>query len=329
MQRWAAIGTGTISRSVVPDLMACEGASVVVVQSRDANKAAHFAEEFGIPSSTGSFEEVLADDSIDALYLATPIATHHEMAKRALEAGKHVLIEKPMAMNDEEVADLFEIAARHNVFVMEAMWFKFNPTFVRLHEELAGGTIGEVRSVRASFGIPAPRDGGSRWDVARSGATLLDQGIYPVTLAQSVFGEPVSVHAAGTVQEDGLDLAEHFTLEFADGRYAQCASSMTEFIELTASVSGTRGWLTLATPFWATNRITVHAGGMREIFHEPRSIEFEREGHGYRPMLRAVIAALDAGLLQHPVHGQDDTLAVFRIMDAIRGQLRPAVATPE
>lgn len=317
--RWAAIGTGAISRSVVPDLMACEGACVVLVYSRSAEKAAHFAEEFGIERSTSSFDEVLADQSIDALYLATPIALHHEMATRALEAGKHVLIEKPMAMNAEEVKALFEVASRRGVFLMEAMWFKFSPTYVRLMDEISAGTIGEVRNLRASFGIPFPDTGdSSRWDVTRSGATLLDQGIYPVTLAHSVLGEPTSVHAAGTVREDGLDLAEHFTLEFSEGRYAQCASSMTEFSELTASVGGTRGWLTLAAPFWASNRISVHAGGAREIFHAPRTIESEQEGHGYRPMLRAVIAAVEAGLLQHPTHAADATQAVFRTLDAVR-----------
>jgi predicted dehydrogenase len=173
-QRWAAIGTGTISRSVVPDLQRCDGAEVAVVESRDAAKAAQFAQEFGIPQSTNDFDEVQADDAIDAIYLATPFATHHAMARSALAAGKHVLVEKPMAMNSAEVADLFEAAREHGRFVMEAMWMKFSPVFRRLHGEIDKGTIGSPRNVRATFSIPFPgEDNSSKWDITRSGGALL------------------------------------------------------------------------------------------------------------------------------------------------------------
>lgn len=328
VQRWAAIGTGTISRSVVPDLQGCEGVELVIVQSRDGEKAARFAEEFGIPASTDDYDAVLADPTIDAIYLATPFATHHAMTRAAILAGKHVLVEKPMTMNAVEGAELFALAAEHGVFVMEAMWMKFSPVFVRLQEEIAQGTIGEPRNLRASFGIPFPeRDDttgvtSSKWDVARSGGALLDQGIYPITLAHTVFGEPVGVHAAGTVRADGLDVAEHFTLEYADGRYAQCASSMSEFAELTASVGGERGWLTLTPPFWATTDLEIHAGGMRQIFREPDVATFAREGSGYVPMLRAVIAAIAEGAIEHPVHTAADTIAVLRTIDDIFTQIR-------
>lgn len=324
VQRWAVIGTGTISRSVVPDLQGCTGAEVVLVHSRDPEKAARFAAEFGIPAASEDYDAVLADPSIDVIYLATPFATHHAMTKSALQAGKHVLVEKPMAMNAAEAADLFALAANRNLFLMEAMWMKFSPVFLRLHEEVAAGTIGAPRNLRATFSIPFPDDGkSSKWDVARSGGALLDQGIYPITLAHSLFGEPVTVHAVGTVREDGLDVAEHFTLEYTDGRYAQCASSMGEFGELTASVGGPLGWLTLTPPFWATTDLEIHAGGMRQIFRTPDLVEFPREGSGYTPMLEAVIDAVTTGVVEHPTHTAAETLAVFRTIDQIFAQLPP------
>ena len=116
------------------------------------------------------------------------------MTRAALSAGKHVLVEKPMTMDASEAADLFELAADRGLFLMEAMWMKFSPVFLRLLEEVRTGTIGEPRNVRASFGIPFPIEGNaSKWDVTRSGGALLDQGIYPITLAHAVFGEPVRV----------------------------------------------------------------------------------------------------------------------------------------
>lgn len=320
--RWAAVGTGTISRSVVPDMGLCDGVEVAVVQSRDADKAARFADEFGIPASTGSYDDVLADPSIDAVYIATPFAVHHRMTRQALMAGKHVLVEKPMGMNAAEVEDLFALAGHQGVFCMEAMWMKFSPIFRRLQEELAQGRIGEVRNVRATFGVPFPDEGGSKWDPARSGGALLDQGIYPVTLAHSVLGPPASVHAGGVVREDGLDVAEHFTFEYDGGRFMQGASSLAEFGELTASVAGTRGWITLDVPFWAATRMRIHAGGMQEIFRTPQEVEIPWEGHGYVPMIRAVAQAIDAGQLQHPIHNADDTVAVFRTIDEIFAQIR-------
>jgi predicted dehydrogenase len=319
--RWAIIGTGTISRSVVPDLQSCAGADVVVVQSRDAEKAAVFAAEFDIPASTGEIEAVLADSSVDAVYIATPIATHFGIVKQALLAGKHVLVEKPIAMNAGQVTELFSLAAAEGRFLMEAMWMKFNPAFRRLREEIAAGRIGEPRAVRAAFGMPMPKDGGSKWDPTGSGGALLDQGIYPVTLAHAVLGEPSSLSASGTLRADGLDIDEHFTLEFAGGGRAYGAASMAEFIEPTASVSGTNGWMVLPAFFWATTSLEIHADSWERMMSAPERIDYPREGHGYVPMLRAVTEGIQSGNMEHPGHPASETIAVFRTLDEIRSQL--------
>ena len=322
VQRWGVVGAGSISRTVVADLASCQGVDVSIVQSRDAGKAAAFAQEFGISRSTGDFAGLLADPHIDAVYIATPFATHHALAKKALLAGKHVLVEKPMAMNAAEAADLFAVASRMQVFLMEAMWMKFNPAFRRLHDELAAGRIGEVRSMRASFGIPFPAElGSSRWDHSRSPGSLLDQGIYPVTLAHTIFGPPVSLHAAGSLNEDGIGFAEHFTLEFDGGRFAQCASAMTEFSDPSASVSGRRGWISVPAPFWARTAFDIHADSWDIMFRQPHRVELDQEGNGYVPMLREVIEAINSGACEHAVHPASETIAVFQTLDAIRREL--------
>lgn len=324
---WAVIGTGTISQSIVPDLQSVPGCEVSIVHSRDAGNAARFAAKFGVLRATDDYDAILQDPSVDAVYIATPFATHHDLASRALRAGKHTLVEKPIAMNRAEVADLFAIAAAADVFVMEAMWMKFNPAYRRLHAEIAGGRIGETRSVRASFGMPAPGSpDGSRWDLARSGGALLDQGIYPVTLAQSLFGAPLAVRAEGTTRDDGLDLDEHITLDFGEGRYAQLSSSMTHFTELSASVAGSLGWMTLNAPFWATVRMDIHAGDLRRIFRDPEHVQLDREGFGYVPMLRSVADAVRDRVREHPVHTHADTLSVFSTMDDVLRQLRTVTA---
>jgi predicted dehydrogenase len=321
LQRWAIVGAGTISRSIVADLKLCAGVEAVVVQSRDAGKAAAFAAEFGIPASTSSYLEVLADPDVDVVYLATPFATHHRMTAQALRAGKHVLVEKPMALSGVEVDDLFAIAREQGVFLMEAMWMKFTPGFRRLRAEIDAGTIGEVRSVRSSFGAPFPA-GGSRWDLEGSPGALLDQGIYPVTLAHALLGVPDSVSAAGTTRDDGLDLAEHFTLEYSDGRFSQGASSMVEFLDLGAYVNGTRGWIEIPPFFWGVGSLVIHAATNPKLMDEPERVVFDDPGHGYVPMLHEVVAAVGGGALEHPMHTQADTRAVFATMDEIFAQIR-------
>ncbi|MDJ0458647.1 Gfo/Idh/MocA family oxidoreductase [Arthrobacter sp. NQ7] len=319
--RWGIVGTGRISDSVVADLAACQGTEIRTVHSRDAGKAADFAKKFADAGSTDSYEELLADPELDVVYIATPFATHYALTRDALLAGKHVLVEKPMAVTAGEVEKLFQIARERNLFLMEGMWMKFNPAFILLQEQIARDRIGAPRSLRAMFGMPFPQDGGSRWDVKRSGSTLLDQGIYPVTLAHTIFGVPESVYAAGTVRSDGLDLAEHFTLEYTDGRFAQCASSSQEFADLSGSISGTKGWIVLPGPFWSTTSIQIHAGSWQTIIHAPESVDLDREGNGYVPMLRAVNEAITAGLTEHPLHTAADTTAVFRTLDMIRSAI--------
>ena len=190
------------------------GYQVQVVLSRNEQKAAAFSAEFGIPEWETSFEAVLNNPAVDAVYIATPIGTHATMA--APPSGKHVLVEKPIATSAKEAAYLFDLAQDAGVFLMEAMWMKFNPAYQRLHAELESGILGGPPThMRAGFAIPFPREMyPGRWDMALSGGALLDQGIYPATLAHSIFGAPADVTAKGRVREDGLDLSAHVTLEF-------------------------------------------------------------------------------------------------------------------
>jgi predicted dehydrogenase len=319
--RWLVVGAGAISHKVVPDLAQLDGVEVAAVHSRDAAKAAAFAAQHGIPRSSDDRDALLDDPTIDAVYIATPFATHHAVVHRGLVAGKHVLVEKPMARSRAEVDDLFRTAGERGLFVMEAMWTAFNPAFRLLLELLASGRIGRPRSMRAGFGFPLPDDGGSRWDADRSGSVLLDQGINAVMLAHSFFGDPVEVWAGGHVRPDGVDLAEHVTLEFAAGEVAQFAASQTEFVDPSASISGTRGWITVPGMFWSSTTLRLHADSWDRMFGDPEVIELPREGNGYVPMLRAVSDAIRAGSTQHLWHDAARTSAVFTTLDRIRADL--------
>ncbi len=318
--RWGIAGTGSISQQMAADFALTGNSQTIAVSSRNVETAGAFAETFGIALPYGRYDDLLADGTVEAVYIGTPHATHYEMAKRTMEAGKHVLCEKPVTLNSDELADLLAAAKAAGVFFMEAMWMKFNPTFVSLRELLDSGEIGEVRSVRAAFGLPFPHDDSSRWKAELFGSTLLDQGIYPITLAEMLLGSPDEARARGVVRPDGVDLTEHITFDYTDGRFAQLAASMVEFIDLSASINGTRGWVTIPGPFWPASEYTVHRPSADD-FRAERRVQFERHGNGYVPMLRAVSTAIRDGLTEHPLHTWDDSARVFAILDEVSRQI--------
>ncbi|WP_404429861.1 Gfo/Idh/MocA family oxidoreductase [Microbacterium lacus] len=325
MHRWGIIGTGDISARLVPDLEHVAPGAVTGVWGRSPERVREFADSFRIPFATDSREELLARDDIDIVYIATPAVTHAEIALEALAAGKHVLVEKPMATSAADVARIFDAAKAAQRFAMEAMWMRFNPLHVEIIDRIADGLLGEVNSVRASFGTPFQARG-RILAPAQGGSFLLDRGIYPVTLAQWFLGSPDRVDAAGTLV-DGVDIRGHATLESADARFAQIAWSGVEFLDLSATVSGDRGWVTLDPMFWAGTRARVHAGSAERIFIAPESVEHPRSGNGYQAMLTAVESALRDGLLEHPWHGREATIRVAQTMDDVLTRITDRAAT--
>jgi predicted dehydrogenase len=200
---------------------------------------------------------------------------------------------------------------------MEAVWMRFNPAYRDLVAAARGGAIGEVRSVRASFGLPfAPADS-PRWSETRASSTLLDQGIYPITLALDVLGRPSRMHASGRLRDDGVDLTVHTTFEYDDGRFAQLSASMVEYIEPTASVPA---------PFWAADEFTTRAGSIARALTEPHRTQHERRGHGYVPMLEAVTLAIAERRTEHPTHTLADSIATLEVLDAVRASLSSPTA---
>ncbi len=216
---------------------------------RRAETVEAFAAAHGVPRSTTELDALLDNPAIDIIYVATPPATHLELTNRALQAGKHVLVEKPMTTSADDSARLFEIATEHDRFVMEAMWMKFNPLHREVARQVRDGVLGTPRYVRGAFGMPFPT-GGSRWQADLGGSTVLDQGIYPVTLAEWMLGPVVSVSASGVVR-DGVDVAAQITLQHRDGGSSQLACSVLEFLDPSASISGTAGWIEIPAMFWA------------------------------------------------------------------------------
>jgi len=315
--RWGIAGTGTVSNEIADDFALVENAEVTAVSSRTEASAQRFADAHSISGIYSDYDAML--QNVDAVYIGTPHATHFDHAARAITRGRHVLSEKPLTTNPADARALSDLAQHHGVFLMEAMWMKFNPLIQQLTTLIGDGAIGDLRSVRATFGYPFPRDESSRWKAAMEGSALLDQGIYPVTLAHLLLGAPTAISAGGLLGPEGIDYSSHFTFEYPDGRFAQGASSMVDFLDLTASICGTTGYITIDRGFWFAS--TLHLHQLSADGPKTTRVEVEREGHGYTPMLRAVTAAILNGATEHPLHTPAHSAEVLDLLANIRGQL--------
>ena len=314
--RWGILGPGRISRKFAAGLREAAGAELVAVGSRDAGRAAAFAAEFGAPRSHGTYEDLAADSAVDAVYIGTPHAYHEAHALVCLAAGKHVLCEKPLALNAAQAARMIAAARTRRLVLMEAMWTRFLPAIVRVREVVASGRIGDVRMVSADFGFRAEFDPASRLFAPElGGGALLDLGIYPLNLASMLCGEPVEIQTTANLGSTGVDEESAILLRHAEGRLAVLACALRVDTPRQAHILGTRGSITIGFPWWAATRIAIQSGSAG-----PQEFEFPHRGGGYTYEAEAFMALIRSGQLESEIMPLDENLAILRTMDAIRSR---------
>ncbi len=317
--RWGIIGTGGIAAHTLSDLRLVESTEVIAATSRSQATADAFAANTGIPHAFDDVDRMLALPDLDIVYIATPHGLHAADARRAILAGKHVLCEKPLTMTVADAVELRDLAAEHGVFLMEAMWMKFNPTIIRVQQLIASGAIGEPRFVQAGMGFAPPATTERFWRAELGGGALYDMGVYPITFAHLVLGVPESITTVGRIRDDGVDLEEAVTLGYAHGALAQVTTSIEYSIVSHASIGGTLGTIEIDAPFHAATTMTATTGVWPNIVVEETVTPVE--GSGYTPMFRAVNEAVREGLAEHPVHPMTATIEVLTTMETVRDQL--------
>ena len=315
--RWAMVGTGFMLQLIARDFGLSEGVQLQVIVSRSEERARQAAAEHGIPEWSGDLDAVLARDDIDVVYVATPHTQHAPVARAALEAGKSVLVEKPMTTSAAGTRALCAFAQERGLFLAEAMWTAFAPAVVDLRRRIAAGEIGDVRHLSAGFCVRFPEQPGHRlWNPDLGGGTTLDQGVYALSLAHMVLGPPTSIAAVGTTR-DGVDEEVVSVLEHAGGGRSVSTSGMRAFGQCGATIAGTEGTIELPAPFWGADRLRLRTRGAPEW----RDVVHEREGAGYTPMLEAISSAVLAGQTQHELRTHDESIAVAETMDDVLAQV--------
>jgi predicted dehydrogenase len=315
--RWGVVGPGRIAENLVEDFAVVDGARCVAVASRAQTRADDFAGRHGIDRAYGSYAALLADPNVDALYIATPHPQHHAIALGAIQAGKALLVEKAFTATLAGAHEVVDAARVAGVFVMEAMWTRFQPAVVRLRELVGDGAIGEVRSVQADLGVQRAYEPSDRlFDLALGGGALLDLGVYVVSFAQMLLGDPDTVSATGSLFDSGADAEAGLLLGWSDGRNATLTTSLRCGLPGQARVFGTAGWIDVLPRFHHPDTIVLHRNGA-----EPETIARPHRGGGYAHELDEVVACLRAGATESGTMPLSDTLAVLRVLEEAARQL--------
>ena len=315
--RWGILGCGRIAGKFAEDLARIPDAELAALGSSDIARARAFSERFPARRLHGSYGELVADPEVDAVYVATPHAMHHENTLLCLSHGKAVLCEKAFAMNLRQATEMVETARREKVFLMEALWTKFLPHYRTTMEMIASGRLGKVRSVLANFGFrPTDPVPDRIYNPALGGGTLLDIGIYNVFLAQSVLGVPDEVVATMTPSPTGVDAQCAVTFRYREGSIAHLFSTFLSNLATDADISGDAGRIRLTTRFYEPSATLEYYPG---VVSTRTVVPVEkREGWGYLYEIEHVNECLRQGLTESPVMTHRDTLDLMQTLDRIR-----------
>ena len=319
--RWGIIGAGHIARTFATDIDYAAHATLNAVASRELSRAQAFADDFSILTAYGSYEEILADPNIDAVYIATPHSHHKKQSIAALRAGKHVLCEKPATISPAELEEVIAVAVQEQRYFMEGMWSYFMPVIQKAREWVDDGRIGKLCHVKAEFGFPMPYDPDSRvYNDRLGGGCLLDMGIYPIAMAwlflqQDPDTQTVWHHKADNgVEDDVVILNAYGDSQNNGGATSQLTTSFRSKLNNYLTLIGDQGTLTIAD-YWAAREVKLYRG--------PDCIDrfaVERPQQGFNHQIEQVSCDLLAGKLQSEVVSWDHSRAFQRQMAAIKKQ---------
>ncbi|WP_367925497.1 Gfo/Idh/MocA family protein [uncultured Ruthenibacterium sp.] len=313
MLRFAILTAGNIAHKMAQTIAAVPGmVEPYAIAARSAERAAELARECGFAKSYGSYEELFADPNVDIVYIGSTHNFHPQHVRMALNAGKHVLCEKPLTVNATLARELFALADEKGLVLTEATWTRFQPAIHRLRQILDAGEIGRVLGVSANMGCAvAEKPRIALPELA--GGILLDLSIYPLTIADIALGPAVSEPTGVCVKnENGVDVQEVIQAEYADGRLASLFVTGRAVLANTATVWGDKGRVTLRGNFWHTEALDVYnAAGHR-------TVELPFEATGYEYEVRAIVDAVNRGARECPDMPRAATLRILEQMDALR-----------
>lgn len=311
---WGILGLGNIAHKFAEALNATENAVLFAVGSRELDKANGFADKFGARRWYGSYEQLMQDPEVEIVYISTPHHLHYELTLKCLEHGKHVLCEKPAAVNFKQFREARDLAREKNLFYMDALWTRFLPNTLRAMEWIEKGRIGDIRMLQADFGFKAEYNPvGRLFNPKLAGGALLDIGIYPVFLSLLFLGYPDEINIISQKADTGVDISNGITFGYKSGAIASLNCSLNAHTETAAEISGTLGRIKLPRR-WFTPA-GIHSQFENEA---PSSHTFTVKKNGYEYEAIEVMRCLDLGLTESPLMDLEFTSELIKLLDDLR-----------
>lgn len=313
---WGILGPGGIARAFGQDLTLLSGHAIGAIGSRSLENAQKFSDAFG-GTAYGSYAELVADPTIDAIYVATPHPAHHDNVILALNAGKPVLCEKPFSVNADQAQAMVDAAARNGVALMEAMWARFLPHYAKVREIVKSGVLGPILSVHADHGQRLADQGIARLvEPNLAGGALLDLGIYPVSFAHMILGTPSNVASKAVFTDKGVDAQTSMIFTYSSGAQAVLTTTMMEQTPCRAVVAGLNGWLEIDRTFY-------NPAAMRMVLNDGTVTEYPNtySGHGLREQAEVFKQLVISGALESEILTWKDTVDIMKTLDEVRQQI--------
>ncbi len=318
--RWGFIGTGKIASTFARDMQLIGEGEVVAVGSRRQESADAFGDTFGVARRYDSYEALVADPDVDAVYVGTPHPMHFANASLALEHGKPVLVEKAFTMNATEARDLVALARSKNLFMMEAMWTRFLPHVAALRDLVSRGVLGDLVMVQADNGRWFAPDPNFRLFAPElGGSAMLDLGVYPVSFASMLLGTPSRMVSMVDPAFTGVDGQASMIFGYESGAQALLTCTSLARSPSRACVTGTEARVEINSDFYAPTsfRLITRSGDVTEY-------NFEVAPRGLRYQAIEVARCLEAGLTESPLMPLDETISIMQTMQSVISTLEPA-----
>lgn len=309
---WGIIGLGGIARKFCSDLLAVEEANIYAVASSSKERLHQFYEDFKPEKGYVVYDQILEDDQVDVVYIALPHNFHYEWSKKCLENGKAVLCEKPVTVNAGEFEELMKLAVEKKVFLMEALWTRFNPAYNKVLEILRQGTIGQVNYINADFCFNMVDSQKSRvLSMDLAGGALLDIGIYPVFLAYHLLGIPEDIMAKARFHDSGADIHTSIVFKYPDA-FATINCSFQTRSDMTAKIHGDKGRIEIQPNWHEANQITLITGDRKE------TIDVPKKGLGFTHEILECHRCLENNQVESSSWTHQNSLELMQLLDTIR-----------
>lgn len=312
--RWGILGPGRIAHKFCADLLKVEDARIMAVGSRSLERAKAFAQTYNIPNAYGSYEALAQSDYVDVIYVATPHNSHCSNTLNCLSHDKHVLCEKPMGINTEQVLDMIQAAKLRKLFLMEAIWTAFFPAIAQVQTLIANDAIGPIKMIEADFGFTAAADPNNRlYNPNLTGGALLDIGIYPVFLAHLLKGPPDQLHAQATMTNTAVDGSTTIQMSWSDGTLGVLNSTILADTPITATISGPKGYIQLHRRWHECREVSLYnKSGQVDRWTYPD------EHNGYIYEIEEVHRCLRSGHQESTVLSLQFSLDLIKSLDEVR-----------